>query len=122
MNACVLVVDDEAHVLQVMRTFLERAGFVVHTASNGVDGYKVFEETQPDAIITDFEMPQRNGRELIEQVLLSDTSTPSLIYLVTSRTDVELRDWVERTERVFFLEKPASPRRLVHNQIGRAHV
>lgn len=115
MSTTVLVVDDEPHVLQVMQTFLERADFTVLTASNGEDGLNQAEKHHPDAIITDFEMPRVNGRELLQQILAGSEWTPRVIYLVTSRTDADLRAWVERTACVQFLEKPASPRRLVQS-------
>lgn len=115
MSGSVLVVDDEAHVLQVMRTFLERAGFSVHTAANGEDGLRIVQQHQPNAVITDYEMPHLNGRELIERVLGFDKQRPCVMFLVTSRTDNELREWVTQTESVFFMEKPASPRRLVQS-------
>jgi two-component system response regulator ResD len=113
MSTAVVVVDDEPHVLQVMRTFLERAGFAVHTAANGEDGLQLVRKFEPAAVITDFEMPQLNGRELIERVMDIEDGPTRLMFLVTSRTDLELRDWVEQYECVYFLEKLASPRRLV---------
>ena len=58
-------------------------------------------------------MPRMDGRALIEETLAINDTHPSLIVLVTSRTDKELRDWVSQVDRVGFVEKPASPRRLV---------
>ncbi len=115
MSEAVLVVDDEAHVVEVMRTFLQRAGFQVHAAANGEDGLRVAETHHLDAVISDFEMPRIDGREMIERLLARQGTVPRVLFLVTSRTDSDLRDWVERTEGVFFVEKPASPRRLVQN-------
>lgn len=113
MSHRILVVDDEPHVTQVMKTFLSRAGFVVDIAANGLAGLELVHSNRPDAVITDFEMPLMDGRQFIEQLLADNDAYPSLMVLLTSRTDVELRQWVERTERVGFVEKPASPRRLV---------
>lgn len=113
MSQCVLVCDDEAHVLQVLRTFLERAGFVVVTAGNGQDGLQAFEQHKPAAVISDFEMPLMNGRELLEKIIEQPESRPQAMFLVTSRTDIELRRWISDTKIVQFLEKPASPRRIV---------
>lgn len=113
MSHRILVIDDEPHVIQVMKTFLTRAGFLVDTAANGREGLELVRSNRPDAVITDFEMPKMNGRELIEQLLADNATHPSLIVLVTSRTDPELREWISATDRVGFVEKPASPRRLV---------
>ena len=113
MRQRVLVIDDEPHVVQVMKTFLVRAGFTVDTATNGEDGLRLIREHQPDAVITDYEMPRLDGRALIEATLAINDTCPSLIVLVTSRTDKELRDWINQIDRIGFVEKPASPRRLV---------
>ncbi|MCZ6889922.1 MAG: response regulator [Gammaproteobacteria bacterium] len=113
MNHRVLVIDDEPHVVQVMKTFLTRAGFTVDTAANGEEGLRLIRENHPDAVITDYEMPRMDGRALIEAALESNDGGPSLIVLLTSRTDTELRDWVNQVDRIGFVEKPASPRRLV---------
>lgn len=113
MNQRVLVIDDEPHVVQVMKTFLTRAGFTVDTAANGEEGLRLIRENHPDAVITDYEMPRMDGRALIEAALESNDGGPSLIVLLTSRTDTELRDWVNQVDRIGFVEKPASPRRLV---------
>ncbi len=58
-------------------------------------------------------MPRMDGRALIEAALESNDGGPSLIVLLTSRTDTELREWVNKVDRIGFVEKPASPRRLV---------
>lgn len=113
MSARVLVIDDEPHVTQVMKTFFARANFEVDVATNGEEGRALFAAHAPDAVITDFEMPLVNGRELIESLLADEQKSPRVIVLVTSRTDAELREWVAGMERVDFVEKPASPRRLV---------
>ncbi len=113
MNQRVLVIDDEPHVVQVMKTFLTRAGFTVDTAANGEEGLRLIRENHPDAVITDYEMPRMDGRALIEAALESNDGGPSLIVLLTSRTDTELREWVNQIDRIGFVEKPASPRRLV---------
>ena len=113
MNQRVLVIDDEPHVVQVMKTFLARAGFAVDIAANGEEGLRLIRENHPDAVITDYEMPRMDGRALIEAALELNDSGPRLIVLVTSRTDTELRDWVNQVDRIRFVEKPASPRRLV---------
>lgn len=113
MSLRVLVVDDEPHVTQVLKTFLARAGFIVDVAANGKDGLLSCSKNPPDAVITDFEMPEMDGRELIDTLVAQDEDFPRLIILVTSRTDADLREWVDGQNRVEFVEKPASPRRLV---------
>ena len=65
----ILLVDDSISVRKFVGQMLERAGFAVITAADGVEGLQVLEETPVDAVITDLEMPRLNGFELIDRVL-----------------------------------------------------
>jgi DNA-binding response OmpR family regulator len=62
----VLVVDDEIEVGEAIRRVLERAGFVVSTASSVADGLQLAAQSQPDIVVTDMIMPKVNGIELIK--------------------------------------------------------
>ncbi|MDM8527872.1 two-component regulator propeller domain-containing protein [Anaerolineales bacterium HSG24] len=64
----ILIVDDIASNLGVLRSLLEPLGFETHEAMDGLMGVKLAQEVEPDLIITDLVMPTMNGLELIEQV------------------------------------------------------
>ncbi|MFW5652451.1 MAG: response regulator, partial [Planctomycetota bacterium] len=49
----ILVVDDEAHILHVVKLKLQNAGYIVITAGDGEEGYELAREQRPDLIITD---------------------------------------------------------------------
>ena len=57
----ILLVDDEADVLDFMKYNLEREGFWVHTASNGLEAIEVAKKTLPHIIILDLMMPKLDG-------------------------------------------------------------
>ncbi len=61
MNEKILVIDDDAGLLTLMRLGLEREGFTVITADNGKDGLRRAYETRPDVIILDIMMPEMDG-------------------------------------------------------------
>jgi DNA-binding response OmpR family regulator len=63
--AKILVIDDEASIAIMLKKMLERAGHAVVIASNGNDGLSLFEKFQPDLLITDIVMPEKEGLELI---------------------------------------------------------
>lgn len=63
--ARVLVIDDETAIAVMLKKMIERAGHEVEIASNGNDGLLVFESFQPDLLITDIVMPEKEGLELI---------------------------------------------------------
>ena len=77
----VLVVDDEASVLDLVRMALEREGYVVETASTGDAALSMIENDIFDAVISDLKMPGKNGIDLYEHCVENepDLSTRFLI-------------------------------------------
>ena len=77
----ILVVEDDDVVRELMRLTLERQGYSVTTAENGVCGFELAVELRPDLIITDIWMPAADGIHLVRRV--RDTaevaSTPILV-------------------------------------------
>ncbi len=61
MQRKALVVDDDRVTLNILSTFLGNHGFSVMTADNGAEGLAVLEDSRPDVIITDVEMPRMDG-------------------------------------------------------------
>ena len=66
--ARILVVDDETQLTRVLRTGLKSRGYDVRTAPDGMTGLEVFNEWQPELVITDLAMPRMDGLELCRQV------------------------------------------------------
>ena len=64
----ILVVDDEPQLTRVLRTGLTSRGFDVRAAADGLAGFEVFSDWQPDLIITDLAMPNMHGLELCRRV------------------------------------------------------
>ena len=61
---CVLLVEDDRSVRRYLEVTLQRAGYRVITAEDGLEGMKCALTTQVDVVLTDAVMPQMNGREL----------------------------------------------------------
>ena len=106
----VLVVDDEPSVRKVAVAYLEREGFTVHTASDGLDGLRQAEAGDLALIVLDVMLPKMNGLDVCKRVRAT-SNVP--ILLLTARG--------EEFDRVLGLElgaddyviKPFSPRELV---------
>src|SRR3972149_3933616 len=64
----ILVVDDEPHLLLLMKTILERAGFVVETAEDGKKSLAAVKAFRPDLVLLDMMMPGMSGREILEKL------------------------------------------------------
>jgi CheY-like chemotaxis protein len=109
----VLIVDDEPNVVRVLKLMLERAGHKVRTAADGLQGLELLRAELPDVLITDIQMPRMDGRELVRSVHAEMPQRGFDIYVMTSMTEREEREWVRQVPRVAFLEKPVSPRQLV---------
>jgi CheY-like chemotaxis protein len=67
-RANILVVEDDAELLQVLSRALEGLGHAVHRASCGEAGLKLFRAEPPDLVICDIIMPDRDGIELIPEM------------------------------------------------------
>ena len=65
--ALILVVDDEPLMRRTLRTALEKAGYVVEEAQDGNEALRKFSDLQPDLVLTDIVMPDREGVETIGQ-------------------------------------------------------
>lgn len=61
----ILVLDDEPSILLMIKKMLEKAGYEVIVASNGKEGMRLFERENPDMVISDIIMPEKEGLETI---------------------------------------------------------
>jgi two-component system alkaline phosphatase synthesis response regulator PhoP len=110
MAQTVLVVDDEARIVKLVRDYLERAGFAVLTARDGEAALALARIEQPDLIVLDLMLPGMDGLDVCRR-LRQVSGVP--IIMLTAR--------VEEADRVVGLElgaddyvtKPFSPRELV---------
>ena len=109
----IMIVDDHAPVLRVLRLGLESAGFAVETASDGSECLVKLCEQLPDFLVTDIDMPRMTGRELCEAIVAQFPDREFPIIVLTSRTEFEHRTWTRDIDNLGFMEKPVSIRRLV---------
>jgi two-component system KDP operon response regulator KdpE len=64
----ILVVDDESQIIRVMRHILSAHAYEIRTASDGEAGFELFNDWQPDLMITDLQMPNVDGLELCRKI------------------------------------------------------
>ncbi len=81
-----LVVDDSMLMRYTVCRFLEERGFTVEAASNGVEALEVLARVQPQLIITDLQMPQMSGSELISVLKSKPEIADVPIIVVASRS------------------------------------
>ena len=109
----IMLVDDEIHVLRILRLSLEKQGYEIDTFNNGEDALEALKRLKPDVLITDIEMPRMTGEELCKQIRIEYPDRNFLIIVLTSRTEIEHREWSANFENLQFIEKPISMRKLI---------
>ena len=109
----ILIADDEPHVLRVLKLSLEKEGYAVETSNNGKEALERLEQSHPDILITDIQMPLMTGEELCRHINEHMPERKFLIFVLTSRTEIEHREWSRDIHNLLFLEKPVSIRNLL---------
>lgn len=114
MTRKILIIDDEVHILLMLKKMLERAGYTVDIASNGLEGLDLFRRDQPDLVITDIIMPEKEGLETIREM---KKEAPQLKILAMSGGGKISADNYLDTAKIFgasgIIEKPFNQSRLL---------
>jgi PleD family two-component response regulator len=108
----VLVVEDSATIVSVVKYFLELDGFDVLVAENGLLGLEMALRERPDVIISDVNMPGMGGVEMVK-ALRGDARTAKVrIIMLTSESSVEAETEGLDAGADDYILKPVEPRRL----------
>ncbi len=83
----ILIVDDEASLREMLTLLLQRQGYQVDTADNGVAALEQIEQRSYDLIISDMKMPQMTGIELLRQLRRQDDDTTLIMITAFSSTE-----------------------------------
>jgi two-component system, OmpR family, alkaline phosphatase synthesis response regulator PhoP len=105
----VLVVDDDAKTVELVKLYLNRDGYRVITASDGLEALKLARENNPDLIVLDLMLPGMNGLEVC-RVLREESDVP-IIMLTALTTDEDRLKGLELGADDY-VTKPFSPREL----------
>ncbi|GAA5093310.1 Hpt domain-containing protein [Wohlfahrtiimonas larvae] len=90
--AKILVVDDSITMRRVSQRMLERAGYQVTTAKDGMDALETLETLQPDLIMLDIEMPRMDGFEVLTYLRSTERFLQTPVMMVTSRSGEKHRN------------------------------
>jgi two-component system, NtrC family, response regulator AtoC len=102
----ILVIEDEAVLAKNIAIYLERSGFEVRLAASAEEGLAVMEETRPDAVVLDFNLPGQDGMAALGRIRESDSGIP--VVMVTGHGNVELAVEAMRAGAYDFLTKPVA--------------
>lgn len=106
----VLTVDDSKAMRMMVIRNLRQAGFEEHEfleAANGVEALKVIKENPIDVVLSDWNMPEMNGIELLENLKKSGEAIPTFGF-VTSESTEEMMNRATEAGAKFFIVKPFS--------------
>ncbi len=102
----VVLVDDSISVRKFVGRMLEKAGYRVRLASDGLEALEIVTQTRCDLVVTDLEMPRTNGYELLAH-LRQDVKTRGIpVMVVTSRAGAKHRERAMKDGAVAFMTKP----------------
>ena len=113
MAGRILVVDDEAHITQVLSIKLRNAGYDPITAVDGEEGFEIACRELPDLVITDFQMPYMTGLELCRALAEHEPTQTVPVIMLTARGYALDDDDLALGNIKDVLSKPFSPRQVV---------
>jgi DNA-binding NtrC family response regulator len=115
-NKTILVVDDDPAMRGSIRGTLERAGFEVLVAENGVEGMKAFGSNKVDLAIVDVFMPEKDGFETLREMRRHKHSMK--ILAISGGGDLHMADaltWAKRLRVNATLSKPFTREELLQS-------
>ncbi|MBO1263604.1 response regulator transcription factor [Proteiniclasticum sp. SCR006] len=83
----VLIIDDEEHIVELIRYNLENAGYDAVEAYNGVDGIKAAKNEKPTLILLDVMLPMMDGLEVCRKLRKDDTTKHIPIIMLTAKSE-----------------------------------
>jgi DNA-binding response OmpR family regulator len=110
MKKKVLIIDDSPLVLEMVKDFLQEAGYEVHTAGNGIEANQhIFSaDKKPDLIIIDIMMPLLAGNKKAQMLKQSEHSKDIPVLFISSKSEPELKQLVLETNVQGYICKPFS--------------
>lgn len=109
----ILVVDDERHIVRLVEVNLQRAGYDVVTAYDGVEALEKVTSEKPDMLVLDVMMPRKDGFEVLQDLQANPaTATIPVIMLTAKAQDADIfKGWQSGVSS--YLTKPFNPRELL---------
>lgn len=103
-----LIVDDAASTIDLLRTALEYCGAFVTTAENAIEGEAILREVRPHVLVSDIAMPN-NGLEMVRHIMSFAAKTGFVIPAVAISADWDRRNHLREAGFSAFFPKPLDP-------------
>ena len=113
---CILCVEDEPEMIDLIRLILGRRGFEVIGATGGVEGLKMVREQKPDLVLLDLMMPDMDGWEVYQQIKADEKTKGIPVIVVTAKAKIIDKVIGLHIAKVDdYIAKPFSPQNLLNS-------
>ncbi|MGJ8623648.1 MAG: response regulator [Yoonia sp.] len=106
MTVQILAIDDSRTIRTLVTRALETAGFHVTTAVDGVEGVSKFQDMHADLVITDVNMPNKDGFGVIDDIRQGQTNRGVPILVLTTESGAALKDRARKAGATGWIVKP----------------
>lgn len=113
MKTHILAIDDSRTIRSLLTMALEKAGFDVTTAVDGVDGVQKFQDTGADLVITDVNMPNKDGFGVIDDIRGGTKNRAVPVLVLTTESGAALKDRARKAGATGWIVKPFNDDALV---------
>ena len=118
MAAHILMIEDDREMVMLGRLILEKEGYHVFSAYNGVEGLKILEEHSEDIdlILLDIMLPGMYGWEILEEIKTNETTKHIPVIMLTARHNMEDEAETDKYAEMFseYIVKPFVVRGLLN--------
>ena len=109
----ILVVDDEPHIIRIIKLSLEKAGYEVISANSGEDGIEKVKQEHPELVILDVMMPSMDGFAVCQHIRKLDGFGKVPILFLTARGQSDDLEYARSIGANDLMTKPFGPRQLI---------
>jgi two-component system chemotaxis response regulator CheY len=114
MNKAILIVDDSASIRQVVSNTLKNAGYEVTEAVDGKDGLTKLDGKKIHLIISDVNMPNMGGMEMVKAIKQMPTYKFTPIIMLTTEASDEMKQQGKAIGAKAWMIKPFKPEQMLH--------
>lgn len=108
MGKKVLLVEDEANIIEAISFILKRDGWRVATHADGTTALQAVERHAPDVVVLDVMLPGRSGFDVLQDLRADDATRSLPVLMLTARGQSKDRELAERLGASRFMTKPFS--------------
>jgi CheY-like chemotaxis protein len=108
----ILLIDDEPIIVKLLSKRLEASGYLVITAADGEEGYRLIKSLHPDLVLSDLLMPKLTGYDLVQKLAKEKDGTQNIPVLIMTAKP-SMKSFFDNWEIHGFIAKPVVPEELL---------